>query len=104
MFLGANVYGGGSGLGDAIIWKIVKLLGFCGQRHLHHRAGCCALTWALNEDKVSSTQEGARNTRIAKFAKLLPAQSSFDCMVYSWACQSLKHGLIDDACHREVGY
>lgn len=45
--------------GNAIIWKIVKLLGFCGQRHLHHGTGCCALTWALNEDKVSSNSRGS---------------------------------------------
>lgn len=62
---------------DAIIWKIVKLLGFCGQRHLHHGTGCCALTgtWALRKDKVFSAKEGTRSLKKAKCAKLLPAQS-----------------------------
>lgn len=62
---------------DAIIWEIVKLLGFCGQRHLHHETGCSALTgtWALSEDKAFSAKEGTRSLKIAKCAKFLPAQS-----------------------------
>lgn len=45
---------------DAIIWKMVKFVGFFGQRHLHRGTDCCALigTWAPSEDKVSSAQGG----------------------------------------------